>query len=219
MDFVLWDWNGTLLDDRWLAVRSANRLLAHRGMPLLTEETYAEAFGFPVRDYYALLGFDFDVEPFDDLSQEYVAEYERDIGECALQPGALETVDRLAALGFSQAVLSASHLGFLDEALRRFGLRDRFVDLAGLGDRNAYGKTDAGIALMARLGADPARTVLLGDTLHDAEVAQVLGCACVLFASGHQTRARLAGAGVPVVDRLPDAVPLLLRAVGRDRGF
>lgn len=210
MDVVLWDWNGTLLDDRWLAVRSANRLLARRSMPLLTEESYAAAFGFPVQDYYERLGFDLDAEPFDGLSDEYVLEYEAAIGECRLTEGAVETIDRLAALGFVQAVLSASHLGFLDEALRRFGIRDRFVDLAGLDNKNAHGKTDVGRALAARLGADPVRTALVGDTLHDAEVARALGCRCLLFSGGHQSRARLETAGLPVVDRLTDVVPRLV---------
>jgi phosphoglycolate phosphatase len=206
---VLWDWNGTLLDDLRLAVRSANRLLERRGLPLLTEASYLSSFGFPVKDYYATIGFDFDREPFDDLSDEYVREYEASIGECALTAGAEETLDRLAALGFRQAVLSASHLGFLDDALRRFGIRDRFVDLAGLDNKNAHGKTEVGHALVARLAARPDRTVLVGDTLHDCEVARALRCRCILFAGGHQARGRLEGCGVPVVGRLPEVVPLL----------
>ncbi len=206
---VLWDWNGALLDDLWLAVRSANVLLARRGLPLLTHASYLASFGFPVKDYYATIGFDFDREPFDALSDEYVREYEGAIGECSLTPDAVETLDRLDALGCRQAVLSASHLGFLDEALRRFGVRDRFVDLAGLDDKNAHGKTEVGIALVARLGAPPDRTVLVGDTLHDLEVAQALGCRCVLFAGGHQGRERLDGRGAPVVVRLPDVVRIV----------
>ena len=201
---VLWDWNGTLLDDLWLAVRSANVLLARRGLPLLTHDSYLASFGFPVRDYYASIGFDFAREGFDVLSAEYVAEYEAAIGECSLQPGAVETIDRLAGLGCVQSVLSASHLGFLDEALRRFGLRDRFHDIAGLDDKNAHGKTAVGRLLVDRLAADPSRTFLVGDTLHDCEVARALGCGCVLFTGGHQSRVRLEGCGVPLVDRLED---------------
>jgi phosphoglycolate phosphatase len=203
---VLWDWNGTLLDDLRLSVRSANVLLARRGLPQLTHDAYLARFGFPVKDYYATIGFDFEREPFDDLSAEYVLEYEGAMGECSLTEGAVETLDRLSALGYRQAVLSASHLGFLDEALRRFGVRDRFVDIAGLDDKNAHGKTDVGRALVARLGARPDRTVLVGDTLHDCEVARALGCRPVLFTGGHQDRTRLAGCGAPVVDALADVV-------------
>ena len=201
---VLWDWNGTLLDDLWLAVRSANVLLERRGLPLLTHDSYLATFGFPVSEYYASIGFDFELEGFDRLSAEYVAEYEASIGECSLQPGAVETIDRLAGLGCVQSVLSASHLGFLDEALRRFGLRDRFRDIAGLDDKNAHGKTEVGRLLVDRLAADPSRTFLVGDTLHDCEVARTLGCGCVLFTGGHQSRVRLEGCGVPLVDRLED---------------
>ena len=204
---VLWDWNGTLLDDLWLAVRSANMLLVRRGLPAITREDYLASFGFPVRSYYAALGFDFDRESFEDLSEEYVALYEADVGQCRLQPGAVETIDRLSSLGFTQSVLSASHLGFLDDVLRRFGIRDRFQDLAGLGDKLAHGKTEAGRSLLRRLGADPALTVLVGDTLHDFEVAADLGCRCMLFSGGHQARSRLLATGAPVVDRVPDLLP------------
>jgi phosphoglycolate phosphatase len=206
---VLWDWNGTLLDDLWLAVRSANVLLARRGLPLLTRESYLASFGFPVSAYYASIGFDFDKEEFDVLSAEYVAEYEAAIGECRLQPGAIEILDRLAGLGCIQSVLSASHLGFLDEALRQFGIRERFFDIAGLDNKNAHGKTDVGRLLIDRLGADSDRTLLVGDTLHDCEVARALGCGCVLFTGGHQNRSRLEGCGVPLVDRLEDVVKCL----------
>ncbi len=44
---------------------------------------------------------------------------------------------------------------------------------------------------MKARGLNPERTLLIGDTLHDYDVAQALGCKCILVANGHQSRKRL----------------------------
>ena len=56
---IVWDWNGTLLDDRWLTIAVMNRLLARRNMDELTEDRYLQLFTFPGIDYNRRLGFDF----------------------------------------------------------------------------------------------------------------------------------------------------------------
>ena len=62
---VIWDWNGTLLDDAWLCVEVMNALLTPHRLPPLDAARYQALFSFPVRDYYRRLGFDFDAESFD----------------------------------------------------------------------------------------------------------------------------------------------------------
>ena len=57
---------------------------------------------------------------------------------------------------------------------------------------------------------NPATTWLIGDTIHDYEVAQELGCKCVLTAHGHQSRVRLMEAGAPVIDNLAE-LPVFFR--------
>ena len=52
--------------------------------------------------------------------------------------------------------------------------------------------------------------VLIGDTLHDFETAQAMGVPCILCAIGHQSKADLLSAGVPVVDAFSQLSPLLL---------
>ena len=62
---VIWDWNGTLLDDNWLCVEVMNTLLSSRNLPLLTLERYRDIFDFPVKNYYEKLGFNFKKESFE----------------------------------------------------------------------------------------------------------------------------------------------------------
>ena len=69
---IIWDWNGTLLNDTKLAVESMNKILLKRGLPVLTVERYKHVFTFPVRDYYQSVGFDFDKEPFEIPAMEFI---------------------------------------------------------------------------------------------------------------------------------------------------
>ena len=59
MNSIIWDWNGTLLNDLDLSVSTINTLLYKRELPLLKNDTYKEVFSFPVKDYYQAVGFDF----------------------------------------------------------------------------------------------------------------------------------------------------------------
>ena len=99
-------------------------------------------------------------------------------------------------------MLSNSEQGSLTRQIERWGLSDLFEHVQGRSDTFATGKVEAGRALLARSGVSEARAVLIGDTLHDAEVAAELGIGCVLVAAGHQSVERLAHASCRVVASL-----------------
>ena len=82
--------------------------------------------------------------------------------------------------------------------------------LLGLGDIYAKSKVELGLRFMREEGIDPARAVMIGDSVHDFEVAQAMGTACVLQCSGHQNRQTLAATGAPVVEGLREAAQLIL---------
>ena len=72
---VIWDWNGTLLNDAGLAVETMNHMLERRGMPILSVDGYKSVFTFPVKDYYQKIGFDFQTEPFEVPASEFIVGY------------------------------------------------------------------------------------------------------------------------------------------------
>ena len=123
---IIWDWNGTLLDDAWLCVEILNRMLEHRGMKTTTLAEYQMNFDFPVIDYYVKLGFDFEKESFDDIAREYICAYESQRFRCRLRDGVIDIIKALKNRGFSQSVLSASQQSSLIEALEMFDLRKFF---------------------------------------------------------------------------------------------
>lgn len=204
---VVWDWNGTLLDDAWLCVEVMNGLLRPRALPLLDAARYEEEFRFPVIEYYRALGFDFERDPFERIGTEFIVEYERRRHECGLVPGAREILQTLHAAGMRQSVLSAYRHDTLEELLAHHGVRSLFDHVTGGDDHYAHGKTGQALAWMQRAGVAGVDLVMVGDTLHDAEVAAAMGAACCLVHAGHQSPARLRSAGVPVFASLR-AVPV-----------
>ncbi|MEM9226864.1 MAG: HAD family hydrolase, partial [Verrucomicrobiota bacterium] len=81
---IIWDWNGTLIDDTWLCVEVINQIMALRKMPPVNIDSYRAEFGFPVIEYYHKLGFDLEHDPFEEISVEFISEYNRRRMECHL---------------------------------------------------------------------------------------------------------------------------------------
>jgi phosphoglycolate phosphatase len=199
---VLWDWNGTLLDDVDCCVSTLNALRLRRRMATLDREEYRRRFGFPVRAFYEEIGFDFVAEDFGALSRDFIAEYRSRAAEMQVALGARETLQRLSDRGVRHIVVSAMEARLLADMLDGHGLKPLLAGHHGRPDHSAGSKVEVGADAVRQLALDPAAVLVVGDTLHDHELAQAIGCRAVLYAGGHQTRERLAAAGAPVIDRL-----------------
>ncbi|MCL2376631.1 MAG: HAD hydrolase-like protein [Defluviitaleaceae bacterium] len=197
---VIWDWNGTLLDDVAWCIKCINIMLARRGISTLQSlANYHNAFCFPIIRYYENVGFNFNSEAFEDVAKEYIALYHGGkSGNCGLHPNAEATLRLIHQSGATQIILSASETDNLLSQISEFNIAHYFDEMLGLSDIYAKSKVDIGLDYMARKGVDNA--LLIGDTQHDYEVAQALGADCVLVSSGHQSKDALLSCGVPVLD-------------------
>ena len=209
---IIWDWNGTLLDDTWLCVEVLNQLLADASLRPVTVEQYRAHFGFPVIHFYEWLGFNFTRYSFDDVSRRFIAAYNARRYECRLQPGAREALARFHSAGLPQSVLSAYREDTLREVIAHYGLAHHFTHLSGLDNIHAHGKLDRGRAHLRtlELHETPHAVLLIGDTEHDHEVAAALGADCLLLHHGHMDAARLDGRGAPLAANLAEAVEITL---------
>lgn len=213
---IIWDWNGTLFDDAWLCVEIINGLLAKRGLPLVDSESYQAQFTFPVKEYYRRLGFDFAQEPFEVLAAEFVAAYDERRFECRLQPGAREVLQALERRGVAQSILSAYEQTRLVEIVRFTGIHTHFAALIGISDFYAGSKVEQGTAMICQLDCAPAEVALIGDTLHDHEVASAMGIDCYLIPSGHHGPDTLRQCGAYILAGV-DEVGMLGRVSGASR--
>lgn len=206
---VIWDFNGTLLDDAWLCVEVLNSLLSRRQMPLIDLESYKNEFGFPVIDYYRHLGFTFANETFDDVSIEYISLYNQRRHECSLQKGAQTALEEAKQFGLAQSVLSAYNQPYLESAIDHLGIRPFFARILGLSDNYASSKVANGIRLLNELGLERNEVLLVGDTDHDLEVAESMGIECILTTSGHQGYERLVRSGKTVCHGLTEVLSII----------
>jgi phosphoglycolate phosphatase len=204
---AIWDWNGTLLNDTWLCVEVLNGLLARRGRATITTNDYRENFGFPVIHFYEYLGFDADVNTFEQVSREFIGDYEkRWLDECILYPDAHEVLIAMTQLGMTHSVLSAAKQEALESGIQHYGIREYFMGLVGTNNIYAEGKVAQGKQWIKQLSWKPEEVVVIGDTLHDLEVAEAIGADCILLAHGHHTPERLAVTGKRVVHSLGELV-------------
>lgn len=203
---IIWDWNGTLLDDAWLCVEVMNGILRQRNLPPISLAIYRSIFDFPVKDYYLKLGFDFNREPFEKVGMEFMVLYNQRQTECNLHPEVRHLLPYCQLKGYRQCILSAREESELVAETEILEVRPFFDLVRGLDDHYAHGKTDVGFRLIQDLGIPKQELIFVGDTLHDAEVASEIGIDCILIPNGHHSEERIRSAGVPVFLSLLDFV-------------
>ena len=208
---IIWDWNGTLLNDIDLCIELINRLLHKRNLSLLNAERYREIFSFPVKDYYEKVGFDFRQEPFEIPAQEFIDMYNAEVAQCKLHQGAKDILCLFHEKGKKQIILSAMEQNILESTLHQHQIFKYFDEVSGLDNHYAASKLDNGKNLIGRLQLNPTEVCLIGDTVHDFEVARAIGCKCILIADGHQSEKRLLETGSITLNRLQKLVEVIFQ--------
>ncbi len=204
--YIIWDWNGTLLNDAWLCVDVMNKMLENRNLPLVSESIYRQLFDFPVEEYYAKIGFDFQKESFELVGTEFITNYDKRHFECKLHEGTLDALNFFSENNIGQSILSARKQAQLQEEIEYFRLVSYFDIVSGLSHHYATSKLENGYLLIEKLGINPTEILFIGDTLHDYDVANELGTACALIENGHQATERLKKAGAKTYKNLCELV-------------
>src|SRR6056297_2472221 len=202
--YVLWDFNGTLINDVDACLQNMNNLLKKHGKKTIDLNTYRSVFTFPVIDYYKSVGIIETDEAFEAIAHEWMNGYYAMEKHLKIFDNTIENLERVHQLGLQQGVLSASSTGQLKRLLDQFQLTPYMDHILGLDDIYAQGKVDIGLAFIRKHHLSPEKIVLIGDTLHDFEVASKMGIHCILFAGGHQRRGILSQTGCPVVEKIEE---------------
>ncbi|MER6479563.1 HAD family hydrolase [Streptomyces filamentosus] len=204
---LVWDWNGTLLDDIAAVIGATNAAFAELGLEQLTLERYRELYTVPVPKFYErLMGrlpTDAEWTLMDGTFHRYY--WERAEG-CGLTAGAAELLAARQASGATQSLLSLAPHAELLPLVRRHGIAERFVRVDGRPDRSTDGKSGHMVRHLEALAVPAEQIVVIGDAADDAVAAAHVGAKAVLFTGGSHSRASLERVGVPVVDSLEEAV-------------
>ncbi|MCF6270057.1 MAG: HAD family hydrolase [Melioribacteraceae bacterium] len=203
---IIWDWNGTLFDDVELCANIMNKLLEEANLPKISVDEYRDIFTFPVIDYYKALGHDVGKENWEKISHQFISEYEANKYEFTIYSDAEDVLKEIDSFGITQSVLSAYKQEMLDELVAHFNLNKYFIRLVGLDNIYAAGKLDNGLKWIKELGFKKGEVLLVGDTLHDCEVAEAIGADSVLLSLGHQSKDRLRLCKIPMIDSLSELI-------------
>lgn len=198
---IIWDWNGTLLNDLSASLTSVNDMLDLRGMPHIDADFYKECIGVPIRKFYDRV-FDMEKEDYAVIIKQYNEGYLLHLADCGLTRGAREAIEFFASRGMYQAVVSSSNNDQLCENIRKYGLDGCFDAVLGSADFYAGSKIDRAKAYLEKTDGKSGKILVVGDLEHDADMAKELGADCVLLTSGHEHISRLERAKVPLINDL-----------------
>lgn len=203
--YIIWDWNGTLLDDVDINIEIINTLLKERGLPLIdSPDKYKNLFTFPIQNFYKELGFTFTDEPFEAVARQYAFMYDEMYPSAEISFETEELLRTFKQKGISQVIISATEHKFLLKQVTYFELEHYFTDILGTSDIYVRSKVSVAQKWMQENGISPAEVLFVGDTTHDKEVADSIGCECILIARGHQSRDILTFSGAIIADSIKD---------------
>ncbi len=184
---IIWDWNGTLLNDNHASLSALNAILSKRNLDKIDLNYYRNNFSFPVRHFYEKVGVRLECEDWDSLAQEYHDSYHA----CSLHLAndAMEALESAKSAGLRQSVVSALREDYLISDMDKFGIRPYFDSIFGTGNLDGCSKLSRMRDCAAMFPGD--NFVVIGDSIHDFEAAREIGAQCVLYAGGSHAASRL----------------------------
>ena len=192
-----------------ICVESFNRSLLNHGLSEISYEDYRSIFTFPVIKSYERLGFNFEMESFQKISDEYVKFYEKNFKNLLLHDHVEEILKSVNLLGSSQSILSAGNQELLNNWLKSHDISQYFLHIIGVENHYAHGKIKQGLRLKENLEFKNNEIVLVGDTIHDSEVAEEMGIDCILVDHGHVNTQRLIKTGRIVQSSIRSVLELI----------
>ncbi len=178
-DLIVFDWDGTLFDSTALIARCIQSAAADLGLPVPSDESASHVIGLGLTEALQHAVPSLPASRYPELGQRYRQHYVARQHELVLFPGTLELLHALKARNHWLAVATGKSRRGLDEALQTVQLKGLF-DATRTADETA-GKPHPRMLheLMAELDVPPARTLMIGDTTHDLQLARNAGTASV----------------------------------------
>lgn len=205
---VIFDWNGTLIDDVWLSVNSVNAVLEKRMLKPITTEFYKEHFRFPVTEFYQEIGLDITKE-LDRVTREFGEHYIASLDKLKLFRDIIPILEELKKEGIDTGIFSAMEHDMLNHHVEIMRISKYFRFIEGIEDVYAGGKVHLGKKILEKSGYSKDEILFVGDTCHDYETAQAIGCNAALISRGHNSAEKLAGTGMPVFSSMTELLEFI----------
>ncbi|MEE0859419.1 MAG: HAD family hydrolase [Acutalibacteraceae bacterium] len=205
---VVWDWNGTIIDDIQASLLSVNDMLIKRNLPVINLQQYHSYLDTPIYKFYEHI-FDLDKIPFDIIQKEFNEGYNKHISSNPLNDGVVEIMELLEKNNVKQVVVSSSHQDIVESGAKRFDVSKFLECISGSYDNFVGSKVERAINVISKITKDYSQVVVIGDTLHDCQLANEIGADCILLSTGHQSKDDLLTTGKPVINSLKELIKYL----------
>ena len=200
---ILWDWNGTLLNDVDISIECVNILLGDLGLEATNLSEYYDMMEVPMQKYYENLfikkGAKFEYKL---CTMNFQKNYPRLIHKAKLMTNALEILQFIKQKGAKQYIVSSFEKTRLLEYVKMFALESFFEEISGDDDIHVGSKSNRAIDIVKGVARE--KILYIGDTGADFITARDVGCDCILLSKGHQKKSELEKFGCPVIDDLPE---------------
>ena len=202
---VVWDFNGTIIDDVELCYKIETMMLKERNMSTYTLEEYKDMFCFPVINYYYKMGYTFENETYDDISIEFNDAYDANFSTLKVMDDFVETIEYFSSCGIENVIISASRQDKLLEQCQQLGITKYFTNILGTDNILGASKIEIAKEFMSKQKILSEECVYIGDSLHDVETAREMGISNIyLVARGHQSKKVLLESFDEVYDSLKE---------------
>jgi phosphoglycolate phosphatase-like HAD superfamily hydrolase len=212
---IVWDWNGTLLDDHRISLAATNKTFAGLGLPLMEAAEYQARFFAPVRQFFdSVTGRESSDSEWFDFDETFHRYYREGLSAARLAVDAERLLAGWRGTGGTQSLMSMYGDAQLQPLVESYGIRREFVRVDGRqrpsGGSKALEMADHLVRLreVDGLVVEPSQMVVIGDAADDGYAARHVGARAVLHTGGSQGRAALELTGYPVVESLTEAVAL-----------
>lgn len=207
MLYVIFDFNGTVLDDKMVGLKAENECIKkYLNRDPMDLDEYLHKFTFPVKEYYERVGFKWDEGyTYEEVGDMWFANYCKFKDEYKVFDGVVDILKDNHNKGLKNILLSASSLVELKKQLDELEIAEYFDEVLGID--NIYAESKVGIAMEWIKDKNPDDCMFIGDSLHDLDTARAMGIKnCVLVANGHQAKDVLLQEYDNVVDDIKEVV-------------
>ncbi len=200
--YLIFDFNGTICDDVALSLKIINKLLfKYKIRSELTLNEYKRIFTFPVSEYYLKLGFK-EVD-LNNISKEWYNLYLKNFKSIKIYKGLREFIIKAKEKDYTIVILSACEIKLLNDSLDYLGIKDEFDLVLGINDIYANSKMKLAREFIKN---NKGEYYLVGDTLHDLEIARMINAKCYLVTYGHNSKEVLSKKHDLIYDDLSEIV-------------
>jgi phosphoglycolate phosphatase len=205
---IIWDWNGTLLNDVDYNMDVVNAMLKRRGMKILTRDEYRILKKVPIKQFYIDIGIDVSTDnTFSEIIKEYWVIYKEKYPQLKLNENAKNILQKTQKNGVKNYLLSLTNNKELVKQIDSFDIRSFFEKIAGSIDSEAKNKIDKLKKLIEKEKIIINESLIVGDVINDYEAAEEFGMRCILYSNGHQEIDR--NRNIIVIENLDEIIEYL----------